>query len=115
MSTDLSPQFDAAIQLAKSGQTGQALTQLRRLLIQQPDNISGLMWLSWLTPDPHEGIAALEKVISLNPDPSVVQRAQQGLTSLRTKANTPIETAAPIPVISAPVTVTPVTATVTHI
>jgi hypothetical protein len=97
MANDLSSQFSAAIQLANSGRKTEALTQLRRLLIQQPDNIPGLMWLSGLTPDPHEGIAALEKVLSLNPDPSIAQRAQQGLAALRAKANSPIENVALTP------------------
>jgi hypothetical protein len=97
MSTDLSSQFTAAIQLANSGRKTEALTQLRRLLIQQPDNISGLMWLSGLTPDPHEGIAALEKVLSLNPDPDIAQRAQQGVVALRARAAAPAETVAPTP------------------
>ncbi|CAG0936555.1 hypothetical protein TFLX_05436 [Thermoflexales bacterium] len=97
MSTDLFSQFNAAIQLAKSGQTAQALTLLRRLLIQQPDNIPGLLWLSKLTPDPHEGIVALEKVLSLKPDPAVAQQAQQGLAALRAKANLPVQDVAPTP------------------
>jgi hypothetical protein len=97
MTNDLSSQFSAAIQLANSGRKTEALTQLRRLLIQQPDNIPGLMWLSGLTPDPHEGIAALEKVLSLNPEPSIAQRAQQGLAALHAKANVPVENVAPTP------------------
>ncbi len=97
MSTDLSSQFNAAIQLANSGRKIEALAQLRRLLIQQPDNIPGLMWLSGLTPDPHEGTAALEKVLSLNPDPNIAQRAQQGIVALRAKANAAVENIAPPP------------------
>jgi hypothetical protein len=97
MSTDLPSQFTAAIQLANSGRKTEALTQLRRLLIQQPDNIPGLMWLSGLTPDPHEGIAALEKVLSLNPDPGIAQRAQQGLVALHARAAAPVDSIAPTP------------------
>ena len=97
MSTDLYSQFTIAIQLANSGRKVEALTQLRRLLIQQPDNIPGLMWLSGLTPDPHEGIAALVKVLSLNPDPGIAQRAQQGLVALHARAAGPTESIAPTP------------------
>jgi hypothetical protein len=111
MANDLSSQFGAAIQLANSGRKTEALTQLRRLLIQQPDNIPGLMWLSGLTPDPHEGIAALEKVLSLNPEPSVAQRAQKGLAALQAKINASVENVPSTP--PAPVTLpaTPVVVT----
>lgn len=85
MSIDLSAQFRTAIHLAQSGQKTEALIQLRRLLIQQPDHVMGLMWLSGLSPDPHEGIAALEKVLGLNPTAEVAEAARQGMTTLRNK------------------------------
>jgi hypothetical protein len=112
MSNDLPSQFTAAIQLANSGRRTEALTQLRRLLIQQPDNIPGLMWLSGLTPDPHEGIATLEKVLSLSPDLSIAQRAQLGLSALRARAAAPAETVTPTPTI---VTRAPVTSPVASV
>lgn len=86
MSTDQSTLFTQATQLAKSGQKTEALTLLRRLLIQDPTHVPTLMYLAWLTPDVHEGIAALEKVTAISSEPSVIARAQQGLIELRAKA-----------------------------
>lgn len=66
MPTDPAILFNEATQLAKAGQKTEALTRLRRLLLQEPTHIAGLMYLAWLTPDVHEGIATLEKVLHLN-------------------------------------------------
>lgn len=86
MAADTSTLFAEATRLAKAGQKTEALTLLHRLLIQDPTHVPALMYLSWLTPDIHEGIAALEKVTTFNVEASVLARAQQGLTELRAKA-----------------------------
>ncbi len=89
MSPDQSTLFTQATHLAKAGQKTEALILLRRILIQEPAHVPTLMYLAWLTPDVHEGIAALEKVTTLSTEPSVIARAQQGLIELRAKAAAP--------------------------
>lgn len=82
--------FTEATRLAKTGQKPEALTLLRRLLIQDPTHVPALMYLSWLTPDVQEGIAALEKVTTLDVHSAVIARAQLGLSELRAKAAMPV-------------------------
>ena len=114
MSIDQSTLFTQATQLAKSGQKTEALILLRRLLIQDPTHVPALMYLAWLTPDVHEGIAALEKVTTISVEPAIVTRVQQGLIELRARAtslasdNPPVvvETLAP-PKASEPMLATP--------
>lgn len=89
MPTDPTILFNEATQLAKAGQKTEALIRLRRLLLQKPTHISALMYLAWLTPDVHEGMAALEKVLTLDIDAGMRSRAEQGLSELRTKPAEP--------------------------
>jgi hypothetical protein len=102
MSTDPSPLFSKATQLAKTGQKAEALILLRRLLIQDPTHVPTLLYLAWLTPDVHEGFAALEKVTTLSTEPSIKARAQQGLSELRAKVALPPISDQPVSVETAP-------------
>jgi hypothetical protein len=71
-----------AIRLFRSGEKQAALARLHEILRANPQNMYALLWLAGLTPDLDEGIAALNKVLELEPQH---QAAQRGLADLRAR------------------------------
>jgi len=82
-SQSISSSVAEARRLAEAGHKDKALSLLREILRKAPDHIPALLWLAGLTPDVHEGIATLQRVLVL--DPANVP-AQRGLDSLQAKA-----------------------------
>jgi hypothetical protein len=71
---------DEIIRLAREGKTEQVLIELRRAVEEDPDNIQALLWLGGLTPNIREGMAALKRVLQIQP---VNEAAARGLRQLR--------------------------------
>ena len=80
MTTTSFPDLNQAIALAHTGQKAQAVSLIRHLLRQDPNNVLALLWLGGLAPSPDEGIAALERALQLDPDN---QTARRGLAHRR--------------------------------
>ena len=70
-----------AIQQLRSGEKDSAIVSLRRVVEREPNNIQALLWLSGLTPDLQEGIAALDRVLQLDPDNEVARKGLADLTA----------------------------------
>lgn len=84
--TDLLKQ---GIALARAGDKAQARSLLRRVVDDAPGNEAAWMWLAGVAETPQEALAALEKVLALNPqngrarDAAQAARLQLGVTAAR--------------------------------
>ncbi len=72
-----------AVDLARIGQREEALRLLRTIVRHDPGQIVAWKWLSYLSPDPREALAAARQVLRLNPSD---EWAQQSLPALIEKA-----------------------------
>jgi tetratricopeptide (TPR) repeat protein len=70
------------LELVQAGQKKQALSRLRERVQQQPNNVRALLYLGGLTPDLEEGVAALERVLELEPDNAA---AKKGIRALQAR------------------------------
>ncbi len=74
-----------AIQLANAGRTGEALRLLRAVVAHDPRQVMAWKWLAYLSPDSREALAAVYRILHLNPSddwarqslPALQQRIQQ--------------------------------------
>ena len=84
--TDLLKQ---AIALARAGDKAQARTLLRRVVESAPGSEAAWMWLAGVAESPQDALAALERVLALNPDneraqtAAVAARLQVGVAAAR--------------------------------
>jgi hypothetical protein len=98
MTSTLPSELNQAIRLAYAGQKEQAVTRLRQILKQDPNNTQALLWLGGLSPNVHEGIMALERVLQLDPEN---EAAVQGLAHLRARQQSQAQNAeGTIPLVS---------------
>ncbi len=80
-----------AIELARAGQREEAVRLLRAIVRRDPGQIVAWKWLGYLSPHPHEALAAAQQVLRLDPAdewvrqslPALMERARQAQAAAR--------------------------------